>query len=223
MYNFVRKVIVAFVLAGGVSGAFAAENLPPQVEQIKKVLLAEKEQWAYVQKVLQLSKFQPKLDKMHVWMRNNPIAPKALAWGCGLGFFALMLLFADKCGFDGAMENLDNRRALFFGAGLYAEVIVCFVAMAVLFCALLAAAGGAFVLGDFVYFWLEQKPDVITTLQVFVVEWQKHREKFPSVLRTIFDNLHAQQKDNCDLPIDDYHVLKLVQEVAALAAAAQHS
>ena len=155
MYAITRK-IVALGLTCCFSGAIVAESLPPQIEQVRKALIAEKEQWVYVHKVLGTSGLQPTMDKMHAWMRKYPTVAEGLAVISGFAAASLMALFLDKIA-----KSLENRENAALQQHLIGERILCIVDMFAIVSAVVIAGCGTWACLDA---WLGKEPSVVIPL-----------------------------------------------------------
>ncbi|MFA6262948.1 MAG: hypothetical protein WCW33_00440 [Candidatus Babeliales bacterium] len=223
MFSF-RK-IMALCLTCCVSGAVAVASVSPQIEQAKKILVAEKAQWAYVQKTLGDSGLS--MDKMHAWMRGYPMVAGSLAVIASLIAFYVPFLLMDKMlNIEERIDSLKQRFDMCCQLYLPGEMLLCLIGMVAILAGTVIPAGIAgIVTGDGLNGWLKKESS--TALHGLVAEWPKHREKFPRVLYKIFDDFHeywcrAQLKPYGSLlPINDQQAAKLIEGLMVLSTVAQ--
>ncbi|MFA6262947.1 MAG: hypothetical protein WC630_00720 [Candidatus Babeliales bacterium] len=208
MFSFTRN-LMALGLICCLSSATATASLPPQVEQAKKILIAEKEQWAYVQKALtdeaQVSPHY-QIGNNERWVKHHPaiMILLSLFWGFVAGgncMGAYLLISTKAFGLDICNTN-NNWIALCIGIiilGITSNALTKSFAQSP-----------------------EWDPAVCQdALKSFLPKWSEHREKVPYTLQGLFDGLYDQQKSNGKLAINDQQAQKLVEGIMALSMVAQ--
>jgi hypothetical protein len=216
MHAFSRK-IVALSLVCCVSGAMAAASLSPQVEQAKKILVVEKEQWAYVQKAfadeLQVSPYLT--HKTDLWCKHHPVLPTALV---SIASLMLGVFIGFKC-FDGVKTLVNDKDAwLNKSYGNWGKDDIC-AAIAGITIGLIVAFGipGIYTLYSAqISEW--SLAACLDAVKSFVHKWPEHREKVPHMLQNMFDDLYKQQLKS-DITVQQAQ--KLVEGIMALATVAQ--
>ncbi|MFA5306206.1 MAG: hypothetical protein WC365_02040 [Candidatus Babeliales bacterium] len=201
MYNFLRKIIVAFILVGCTSSAVAAASLPPQVEQVKKILAAEKEQWAYIEKVFGEKLAENSDQGCSLWFKRNPIsaivAHVLLSVGGGIVAAPTAAIVMAVCDVEANMKN----------------TLLAAICIGVVIEAALATLTRYFAeLPEF-------SPSTCShAFESFISKWPAHREKVPHMLQGMFDDMY-KQRANQDFSAQQAQ--RIVEGIMAFAQAAQ--
>jgi hypothetical protein len=194
MHVFPRK-IVALSLACCISGVAAMASVPPQVEQAKKILVAEKEQWAYVQKTLtdELQVAPNSTHKFDAWCKYHPVSSGFINSTAGV-IAGIMVggLFAYGTG----------------GCDTPVIIVGALVAIA-------ASTATAIIQGRLLEF---PPATCLHALKSFIHKWPEHRDKVPYMLQNMFDDLYKQQLKS---DITMQQAQKLVEGIMALSMVAQ--
>ena len=161
---------------------------------MKKELVAEKAQWAYVQKSLsnELQLSQTNLNKIGAWMNKYHSIMHISGVAAGIGTLAILEYFFK-----------ENKGPV---AGV-----------ALISCAVSISAFVATYLDKL----LENKSGVcLKALNSFIQKWPEHKAQTPQILQGMFDGLYAKrQVKNCGLT--DVQAQQLIEGVLALSVAAQ--
>jgi hypothetical protein len=201
MCSFASKMVMILSLLCWHSKAVVAEGLPPQVEQLKKILVTEKAQWAYIEKVFG-EKLEEHSDQGYgLWFKHHPIPATAVHVLLGVG----------------------SSTVVSFAAGIV--LAVCGVEVnginAFLTATCICVAIEAALVALTRYFAQLPEFSPVTCLQAFesfISKWPAHREKVPHMLQIMFDDMY-KQRSNEDFSAQ--RAQKLVEGIMALSAVAQ--